>query len=141
MNEEFSGDTDFEIALGTTGIFIQDNHLLKKEKDGTVTAKYPLSSIQAVSSFEKIDSTAFVSLIIGGACGYVSYQYIDNNVLKWIFYVVAVLLLLFFIGDLKKTIIRLIIQSNTVEYPCREDRAVVNGFVISLQEFLRNRKR
>lgn len=138
MYDDMINDSDLNIALGESGIFIEGNHLIKKEKNGTITAKYPLSSIRQVSYNRKIDSAAFVMLLIGAASIYFPSQYLTNELLKWVFYVVAVILIAIFILGLKKNLVVVELNNDSVEYPCSEESPVVKGFVLSLQEILRN---
>lgn len=138
MYDDIIDDSNLDIALGESGIFIEGNHLIKKEKSGTITAKYPLSSIRQVSYNRKIDSVAFVILLIGAASIYFPSQYITNELLKWFFYVIAVILIAIFLTGIKKDLVVVELNNDSVEYPCSEDSPVVKGFVLSLQEILRN---
>ena len=139
MYDDMTNDPDLDITLVKSGIFIEENHLIKKEKDGTVTAKYPLSSIRKVSFTRNIDPASFVILFIGIACFYFPSQYITNELLKWVFYVVAVILFVLFLTGLKRNLMVIELSGDTVEYPCLEETPVVKGFVVSLQEILRAR--
>jgi hypothetical protein len=140
MSDDITDNSEVEIALGKTGIFIQDNQLIKKEKDGTTTAKYALLSIKRVSFKQTIDPLAFVFLVTAAASIYFPSMYITAELLKWFFYVVAVILFAFFITGFKRNLVVVELEIDTVVYPCLEEHAVVKGFVVSLQEMLRNKE-
>ncbi|HMF19434.1 MAG TPA: hypothetical protein VKE98_19660 [Gemmataceae bacterium] len=140
MNESYEPEHQYDdtLVLPKTGLRIGNGELQRRSKNGGVTMRLPLNTIEDAEFRTGFDPACLIIALVGGGLGAVAYFVSENNILTSLLYAAGVVLLGLSLLAARYTRIVIKARGEVIHIQCIDLVDEGEGFVLSLRQHLPN---